>query len=254
MLRAAGGSPGTDVPALDATREFILNTLAEEIIDPTAKAVERDLRLQIHAVKGVAEHNARARDRKPLNLLLALRPLRVFNEMVDVRERVRQYLQVTFYNLTTVFLHDWRTYSEMASLAADKFGLFLQDSHLPMGSLDTGIDVLQIMRNIHVFVRRFNYNLNQQLFVEKKAERGAKHMNVVNIDSICNSIRTHGTGMMSTTVSFAFQFLKQKLHLFSQFLFDDNIKSYLSRVSARAVSTSLSLSSCLGVPHTNVTY
>lgn len=56
----------------------------------------------------------------------------------------------------------------MASLAADKYGLVLTDNHLPMGCLDSGLDVLQIMRNIHIFVGRFNYNINQQFFVEKK--------------------------------------------------------------------------------------
>jgi hypothetical protein len=44
-----------------------------------------------------------------------------------------------------------------------------------------GLDVLQIMRNIHVFVARYNYNLNQQLFVEKKAVKGAKALNTVSI-------------------------------------------------------------------------
>ncbi len=44
-----------------------------------------------------------------------------------------------------------------------------------------GLDVLQIMRNIHVFVARYNYNLNQQLFVEKKAMKGSKSLNCVSI-------------------------------------------------------------------------
>ena len=43
------------------------------------------------------------------------------------------------------------------------------------------MDVLQIMRNIHVFVARYNYNLNQLLFVEKKAVKGAKALNTVSI-------------------------------------------------------------------------
>ncbi len=47
-----------------------------------------------------------------------------------------------------------------------------------------GLDVLQIMRNIHVFVARYNYNLNQQLFVEKKAVKGAKALNTVSIQCV----------------------------------------------------------------------
>ena len=55
---------------------------------------------------------------------------------VDLRAHVTAYLERTFYNLTTVALHDWKTYGEMASLAADKYGLMLTDNHLPMGCLD----------------------------------------------------------------------------------------------------------------------
>jgi WASH complex subunit 7 len=78
-----------------------------------------------------------------------------------------------------------------------------------------------------VFVARYNYNLNQQFFIEKKAVKGAKHLNTVSvleshilnqsnngafqvsIASISGSIRQHGTGMMNTTVNFVYQFLSQ---------------------------------------------
>jgi WASH complex subunit 7 len=117
----------------------------------------------------------------------------------------------------------------MASLAAHKYGIQLTDNHLPMGCLDSGLDVLQIMRNIHVFVSRYNYNMNQQFFVEKRSVKGAKHLNVVTIQSISSSIRQHGSGMINTTVNFAYQFLAQKFHVFAQFLYDDYIKSYLAK-------------------------
>jgi hypothetical protein len=55
---------------------------------------------------------------------------------IDFKAHVTAYLERTFYNLTTVALHDWKTYGEMAALAADKYGLVLTDSHLPMGCLD----------------------------------------------------------------------------------------------------------------------
>lgn len=83
------------------------------------------------------------------------------------------------------------------------------------------------MRNIHVFVSRYLYNLNNQvtwmlifsplnqtartsvhcvkiivlsqIFIEKASNN--KHLNTINIRHIANSIRTHGTGIMNTTVS-----------------------------------------------------
>ena len=135
-----------------------------------------------------------------------------------------------------------------------------------MGSLDQGLDILQIMRNIHVFVARFNYDLNQQVFIERRPDRGAKYLNTISIDSISCSIRQHGLGILNTTVNYTYQYLSKKVstnesctyhthhallssiaainltrlhfratlrssqfHIFSQFLFDDYIRSHLAK-------------------------
>ena len=111
----------------------------------------------------------------------------------------------------------------------EKFGLDLLDNYLPMGSLEQGLDVLQIMRNIHVFVSRFTYNLNMQQFVEYRPDKASKHINCMKIQSIAASIRQHGLGVLNTTVNFTYQFLAQKFHIFSQFLFDEYIRSHLER-------------------------
>lgn len=105
---------------------------------------------------------------------------------------VTHYLDKTFYNLTTVALHDWATYSEMRNLATQRYGLTMTEAHLPSQTLEQvcvaapcitsqlftvcitfftlssgcfvqGLDVLEIMRNIHVFVSRYLYNLNNQV-------------------------------------------------------------------------------------------
>lgn len=76
---------------------------------------------------------------------------------------VEHYLNKTFYNLTTVALHDWRTYGEMKNMAEQKYGLSLIETHLPSQTLEQGLDVLEIMRHIHVFVSRYLYNLNNQV-------------------------------------------------------------------------------------------
>ena len=51
-------------------------------------------------------------------------------------ERVTHYLDQTFYNLTTVALHDWRTYAEMRNLAKEKYGIEMTEVHLPSGTLE----------------------------------------------------------------------------------------------------------------------
>lgn len=49
---------------------------------------------------------------------------------------VTHYLDKTFYNLTTVALHDWATYSEMRNLATQRYGLMMTEAHLPSQTLE----------------------------------------------------------------------------------------------------------------------
>lgn len=136
---------------------------------------------------------------------------------------------MNFYNLTTIALHDWRMYSEMRSVAMEKYDIHLINNFLPMGSLDQGLDVLQIMRNIHIFVSRFTYNMNMQQFVEYRPDKNSKHLNTIKIQSIAASIRQHGLGVLNTTVNYTYQFLITKFNIFNQFLQDDYIRAHLSR-------------------------
>lgn len=46
------------------------------------------------------------------------------------------YLDTTFYNLTTVALHDWKTYGDMRNLAERKYGLVMLEPHLPSATLE----------------------------------------------------------------------------------------------------------------------
>ncbi|TMW66090.1 hypothetical protein Poli38472_003855 [Pythium oligandrum] len=230
LLRGAQHEEDTSV-YIKAYAEFIDGVMEEEVVENLCKDVENDLRLHIHSVH--LDHmdapNPKNEDFKVLHRYLDLRPIRLYGKMLDLKQRVTHYLENTFYNLTTVALHDWKTYGEMRNLANDKYGLTLADNHLPMGSLDQGLDILQIMRNIQIFVARYNYNLNQQFFLERRSDKGSRHLNSINIHSIASSIRTHGMGIMNTTVNFTYQFLTRKFDIFSQFLFDEYIKSYLQR-------------------------
>ncbi|PFX13788.1 WASH complex subunit 7 [Stylophora pistillata] len=162
---------------------------------------------------------------RDLSQFLKMRPVRFFHQFINIKQHVTHYLDATFYNLTTVALHDWRTYGEMRNQAKQKYGLEMTEAHLPSQTLEQGLDVLEIMRNIHVFVSRYLYNLNNQIFVELASNN--KHLNTINIRHIANSIRTHGSGIMNTTVNFTYQFLRKKFFIFSQFLYDEHIKARL---------------------------
>lgn len=212
-------------------RDFILLQLRKEIVEPLCRAIETDLRLHIHTkhLSHMDSTNPKSPDTRPLRPYLDIAPIHVLGEVMSIKAEVCHYMDYTFYNLTSVALHDWRTYSDMRSLAEEKYGLKLLDNYLPMGSLDQGLDVLQIMRNIHIFVGRFTYNMNTQQFVEFRPDKASKHINTIKIQSIAASLRQHGLGVLNTTVNFTYQFLSQKFNIFSQFLFDDYIKAHLSR-------------------------
>ncbi len=156
---------------LSAYKAEVLAHFESKVIGPLCAEVETDLRLHIHSV--VLE-NSKLRNTEwkdlsrsgaalccavlccrcavlylvPHNCVsgcvdvlvcalcsfLNLKPLRFFDQSVDVKQRVTHYLDSIFYNLTTVTLHDWRIYAEMRNLAHEKYGLNMTEVHLPGNS------------------------------------------------------------------------------------------------------------------------
>ncbi|XP_076180101.1 strumpellin and WASH-interacting protein isoform X2 [Ptiloglossa arizonensis] len=201
--------------------------LIKNILEPVCREIETDLRLHVHAHLKFDSTNPFNIGAKDGGRIVQSLPLPLANSMIYAKRFIEHYLDDMFYNLTTVELHDWRTYRMMHALAHYKLNLNTIQNHLPTQTLEQGLDALEIMRNIHVFVSKYLYNLNTQTFIEHVSNN--KHLNTIGIRHIANSIRTHGTGIMSTTVNFVYQFLRVKLHTFSQFLFDEHIKSRLMR-------------------------
>ncbi|XP_020808361.1 WASH complex subunit 4 isoform X1 [Drosophila serrata] len=142
-----------------------------------------------------------------------------------IRDNLENYFTATFYNLTTIAPHDWKTYEKMRHFASKVLHLRPIDDHLPNQIIDQGIDVLQIMRNIHTFASTYSYNMNLQLFVETYSK--GKHLDIIGTRHVANSVQTHGSGIINTTVNFIYQFLRQKFYTFSTFLHDEQIKSRL---------------------------
>ncbi|CAL4067501.1 unnamed protein product, partial [Meganyctiphanes norvegica] len=210
---------------LNQFKDEILKSLHECLLDKMCQGVETELRLSCHGHLQLDSRNPFQTPLRDLGPILKLHPLNVLDSSFCIKDYVEQYLEKTFYSLTVVAPHDWRTYEEMRNLAVSKYNLFTVPSYLPSHTLDQGVDVLEIMRNIHVFVQHYLYNLNQQFFVE--AQSNNKHLNTVTIKHIANSIRTHGSGIINTTVNFTYQFLRKKFYIFSQFLYDEHIKSRL---------------------------
>ena len=195
--------PGAQVAAYE---KFLEKAVAEAIVVPLTRDLENELRVRIHA-KNLTHSEATPTLARRLRPFLDMPPVRLLTFHVDVKGRVGHKLENTFYDLTTVALHDFMTYADMRQLCEEtcvaapllllllllllrtlrprattavptptpyycpsslllppphsprlslRYGLHLTDNHLPMGSLDQGLDVLRIMQNIHVFVARFS--------------------------------------------------------------------------------------------------
>ncbi|XP_050314491.1 WASH complex subunit 4 isoform X2 [Anthonomus grandis grandis] len=195
----------------------------EELCMPINHIAETNLRVQTHLHLQLPPSDP-FRDYFPL-CLNKIMPVPLKYAYKNIKIETEHYLSYTFYNLTTVVLYDWKTYGEMRRLATLQYGVETIDDELPMQTLDQGLDVLEIMRNINVFVQKYLYNLNTQIFIEESSSN--KYLNSIGISHVANSIRTHGIGIMNTTVNYTYQFLKNKFKIFSQFLFDEQIKSRL---------------------------
>lgn len=212
---------------MNKSEEFIENAkdmILNKVLKATGQNIETNLRLHIHSHLQLDVVNPFTFDMTKKILLIADN-FRVLCLYMSVVPSVEHYLSTMYYNLTTVVLSDWKTYGEMRQMAKFKFGVSTVQDNLPTQTLEQGLDVLEIMRNIHIFVSKYLYNLNNQIFIEKSSNN--KHLNSINIRHIANSIRTHGTGIMNTTVNFTYQFLKKKFFTFSQFMYDEHIKSRL---------------------------
>ena len=66
--------------------------------------------------------------------------------------------------------------------------------------------MLLLLHMLIVFTYAFKYGEFSQIFIEHSSNN--KHLNTINIGHISNSLRTHGRGIVNTTVGFTNQFLK----------------------------------------------
>lgn len=199
------------------------SVLNKEIVQPLCQQVETKVRLA--ALSHLNPQNNLPSKSRDLRKYFRNGPLIYDNSYYLLKCEVEKYLEKTWHDLLTVSLHDWLGYREMRSLAYHKLGLTTVEDQLPCQAPAPGLDVLELMRNIQEFVLNYRYNMNDQTFVEISSNN--KHLNTITIDLIAGSIQTHGTGIVNTTTNFIYQFLRNKLMNFCQYLFDDNIKCRL---------------------------
>ena len=204
---------------------FFVKMIREEFISPVLSQIEVELRFHIHEHLAVSERNPLKKQFRSFDKFLTIPPFKVMTKFIDINFEASYYFTRVFYTETTVAPQVWETYAEMANLASRLYGIKILDCHIPGAMMQQDIDVLEIMRNIQVFVACYNYDLNSQIFVQRAED--SHHISIVGIPHIFSSYRCHGIGIMNTTVDFTYRFLRMKFNVFSRFLFDDTIKSHL---------------------------
>uniref|UniRef100_A0A1B0BTZ9 WASH complex subunit 4 N-terminal domain-containing protein n=1 Tax=Glossina palpalis gambiensis TaxID=67801 RepID=A0A1B0BTZ9_9MUSC len=216
-----------DLNLFSSLEKFNFENIRSEIISKLCAQIEIFLRLDVHSSLQLEKINPFDQGIDDYKKLINICPLAINGNYVLLKDHVENYLSAMFYNLTTISLHDWKTYEEMRHLANKRLILRPVEDYLPNQTLEQGIDILEIMRKIHIFVSKYVYNMNSQIFVEQQSNN--KHLDTIGIKHMANSLRTHGTGVINTTVNFTYQFLRQKFYTFSQFLYDEQIKSRLMK-------------------------
>lgn len=174
-------------------KDIYLNEIQSNIIEPLCTNIENNVRLHSHLHLQV-EKLTLDKIKNDFNHTFLLNPelFLILNEYVDIKYKVENYLDKTFYDLTTIALHNYKTYNDMRNIAKYKFQLNVIENNLPSKTLDNGIDILFLIRNINSFINNYNYNINNQIFIENKSN--SKFLNTITISHIANNIRIYGIG------------------------------------------------------------
>lgn len=208
-------------------RENVKSIFNEHVGLKLSREIENDLRMQIHSIliSNLQLPNPCKGEIRSLKKYLSVRPLIIFESIFNVKTYVEDYLNRIFYDMTTLNLNDWKTYQQMRVLAKTKFNLNLHDVHLPSQTLEQGVDILFILRNMVTFVQQYNYNLHSQIFIE--VTKDSNYVTVIGVQQILNSLCTHGIGIINTIVNKTYQFLVNRIKTITQFIMDEYIKSSL---------------------------
>ncbi|EED91652.1 hypothetical protein THAPSDRAFT_262956, partial [Thalassiosira pseudonana CCMP1335] len=208
-------------------KNYLFGVVQEEYIDPICEVVEIDLRLTVHA-KNDQRQKAQTTSTR-VHTFINAPPLYICQKKIDVKAEVEKYLEKTFYNLCTLSLNDCNTYTEMRSIANERYGLCVMDPYLPDGNLEQSVNFIDILRDLNSFVSKYNYNMIDQSFVECRPVLGAKFLFTFNTKCVSASMKQHGNGIVGSAINASYNLLGKKFQLFTQFMADENVKSLLSK-------------------------
>eukprot|EP00217_Crustomastix_stigmatica_P003995 CAMPEP_0183794240 /NCGR_PEP_ID=MMETSP0803_2-20130417/3715_1 /TAXON_ID=195967 /ORGANISM="Crustomastix stigmata, Strain CCMP3273" /LENGTH=465 /DNA_ID=CAMNT_0026038639 /DNA_START=1966 /DNA_END=3360 /DNA_ORIENTATION=- len=199
-------------------------------------SIEKDIRILFHSMRlsgAITVDLVQPLTQKTFQQLQTKRTNQ-YTLCCDTRAHTEHFLNNIFYTHTAIALQDWEAYTEMQMIAQALLRVSLKEIPLPSQSLEQGPDIINIMKNIHSFVAQHHFCQATHTFIEKaQAASDRRQLNTLSVRHIANSLRTHGIGIVNTTTNIVYQFLRRRMMILSQFLYDDHIRSLLKREQRR---------------------
>jgi len=213
--------------AVDNYKKEIYGAFTQNVVSPVCRKIEEELRLQVHQaiISNLKQRNPTKEKMLDWAIYTRMSDLYLFEKKYNLKEEVKHYLDKIFYEMTALSPHDWKTYQHMRIVAKEKFGVEIVASHLPSQTLEQGVDIFYLMRNMQSYVAKYNYNLHTQVFIE--TTKDTKQIKTISVDQMLYSIKTHGVGILKSAVNSFYKFLIKKFTVFSEFLYDDFIHNPL---------------------------
>jgi WASH complex subunit 7 len=208
-------------------KKYVTSHFDEVIIQGLCSMIEKDLRIQIHGiiVQKLKQQNPLDEAVYDYMNFLNIDDIILFENRINLKVKVSQYLSEKFYEMTALTPLDWKTYEHIRVLAKNTYGLEILETHLPSKTTDQNIDILMLVRNIHKFCSNYHYNLHTQVFVEKAGE--TKQIKTVGTSQMLQSLRTHGFGFLNSAVNSIYKYMVKLISMVSEFMHDEYINSPL---------------------------
>ena len=213
--------------AINNYKNYITKTFDKVIVQNLCSMIEKDLRIQIHGILVPKLKQQNPLDEAVYDYInfLNIDDIILFENRINLKNKVSQYLSEKFYEMTALTPLDWKTYEHIRILAKETYNLDILETHLPSKTTDQNVDILQLVRNIHKFCTNYHYNLHTQVFIERTGE--TKQIKTVGIGQMLNSLRTHGFGFLNSAVNTIYKYQIKLMSMVSEFLHDESILSPL---------------------------
>ncbi|XP_037025410.1 WASH complex subunit 4 [Bradysia coprophila] len=201
----------------------------KSILSTACVNVENNLRLYVHYMNTDSvggKDSVTLKDlRSYLVSLVKCDTIQSIDFHIMVKDSIECYLSEMFYKLKAVALTDGRTYGDMRCVAERKYNLGTVDDHLPTKTLDQGLDLLFVMRNLDEFITDYSYDMQNQEFFKKLG----KKVETLTVNHIINALRTNGIGIVYIATHNGYEQFIHVMESVLQYFYHRNVKSRLQR-------------------------